>query len=526
MAYIGNSPALKYASFAVQHFTTSATTSYSLDNSVANENEIALFINNVRQQPGSSYAYTAAGTTLTLSAATTSSDTMYCVFIGKAVQTVVPPTGSVGTSELAALAVTNAKVADDAIGVDELSATGTASSSTFLRGDNSWTAPTVTDIAWQAVTTGTTLTAVAGRGYPINTTSNICTVTLPAGSVGDVIEFVDYAGTWDTNNVILAADGSEKIKGSTVNQKLAFERQGVKIVYVDSTQGWVGVTGLNETNPAIAENSYSVNFLVIAGGGGAGGDCGAGGGAGGYRSAYNSETSGGGAASETAFSAIPGTVYTITRGGGGGGNSSTGAGSSGSASSISGTGLTTITSAGGGGGGGDAADAISGGSGGGAAQGSGSRTGAAGTANQGYGGGDSPSSTQESAGGGGAAAVGQDQQTSVGGAGGAGQTSTINGSTQRGGGGGGGSGISGGAGGAGGGGAASTGHGSAGSANTGGGGGAGGTGGGNGAAGGSGIVVLRMLTADYSSTTSGTPTVTTSGSDTILTYNDSGSYTA
>ena len=113
MSYIGNSPALKYASFAVQHFTTSATTSYSLDNSVANENEIALFINNVRQQPGGSYAYTAAGTTLTLSAATTISDTMYCVFIGKAVQTVTPPVNSVGTSQLVADSVTTAKILDD-----------------------------------------------------------------------------------------------------------------------------------------------------------------------------------------------------------------------------------------------------------------------------------------------------------------------------------------------------------------------------------------------------------------------------
>ena len=113
MSYIGNSPALKYASFAVQHFTTSATTSYSLDNSVANENDIALFVNNVRQQPGGSYAYTAAGTTLTLSAATTSSDTMYCVFIGKAVQTVTPPVNSVGTSQLVADSVTTAKILDD-----------------------------------------------------------------------------------------------------------------------------------------------------------------------------------------------------------------------------------------------------------------------------------------------------------------------------------------------------------------------------------------------------------------------------
>ena len=115
MSYIGNSPALKYASFAVQHFTTSATTGYTLDNAVTNENGIALFINNVRQQPGSSYAYTASGTTLTLSAATTSSDTMYCVFIGKAVQTVNPPAGSVAASQLATDAVTTVKILDTAV---------------------------------------------------------------------------------------------------------------------------------------------------------------------------------------------------------------------------------------------------------------------------------------------------------------------------------------------------------------------------------------------------------------------------
>ena len=52
-----------------------------------------------------------------------------------------------------------------------------------------------------------------------------------------------------------------------------------------------------------------------------------------------------------------------------------------------------------------------------------------------------------------------------------------------------------------------------------------GVGGGAGGAGGSGVVILRMLTADYSGTTSGSPSVATSGSDTILTFNGSGSYT-
>ena len=49
--------------------------------------------------------------------------------------------GSTGASQIQDNTVSNAKVADDAIGVAELSATGTASSSTFLRGDNAWAAP-------------------------------------------------------------------------------------------------------------------------------------------------------------------------------------------------------------------------------------------------------------------------------------------------------------------------------------------------------------------------------------------------
>ena len=95
MAYIGNQPSESFTSFATQEFSTSATTSYTLDHAVTNENEIALFINNVRQQPGSGKAYTATGTALTLSAATASTDTMYCVFLGRALQTVTPATNSI-----------------------------------------------------------------------------------------------------------------------------------------------------------------------------------------------------------------------------------------------------------------------------------------------------------------------------------------------------------------------------------------------------------------------------------------------
>jgi hypothetical protein len=113
MPFIGNQPAEKYSSFQKQDFTTSATTSYTLDHPVANGNEIALFINFVRQEPTA--AYTASGTSLTLTSATSSSDDMYCVYLGKAVQTVNPPSGSVGTAQLASDAVTTAKINDNAV---------------------------------------------------------------------------------------------------------------------------------------------------------------------------------------------------------------------------------------------------------------------------------------------------------------------------------------------------------------------------------------------------------------------------
>jgi hypothetical protein len=104
MAYIGNTPAEAFSAFQKQDFSTSATTSYTLDHPVSNQNEIALFINFVRQEPTA--AYTASGTTLTLTSATSSSDDMYCVYLGKAVQTVNPPSGSVGSSQVAASIIT------------------------------------------------------------------------------------------------------------------------------------------------------------------------------------------------------------------------------------------------------------------------------------------------------------------------------------------------------------------------------------------------------------------------------------
>ena len=400
--------------------------------------------------------------------------------------------------------------------------------------------------AWQSVQT-TGFTAVAGRGYPCNTTSSAFTVTLPASpSVGDYIQIVDYAGTFATNTLTLGAN-SNKINGGTSNKMLTTNREAVTLVYVDSTQGWVSSSASNYGTQSLDPLSYTVDFLVVAGGGGGGGGGGAGGsgggGAGGYRNSFSTETSGGGGTSETELTFNAGTVYTITVGAGGAAGTGSGVrGSVGVDSSIAGTGITTITSTGGGGGGcrvGNS-DGIAGGAGGGAGNrlsSSGSGTAGSGTANQGFAGGANSVNTGSNgggAGGGGASAVGVtiSGTQGAGSNGGAGYSSSITGSavSRAGGGGGGGEAAAGGTGGTGGGGAgggtSSANPAVAGTANTGGGGG----GCANysaaaSAAGGKGVVILRMPTASYSGTTTGSPTVSTSGADTILVYNDSGTYT-
>ena len=92
--------------------------------------------------------------------------------------------------------------------------------------------------SWQAVKTST-FTAVAGEGYFINTTSGAIEMDLPAGSIGDEVSFIDYAGTFDTNALTIDQNGSEKIAGSTDPLTVSTERAANTLVYVDSTQGWL-----------------------------------------------------------------------------------------------------------------------------------------------------------------------------------------------------------------------------------------------------------------------------------------------
>ena len=92
--------------------------------------------------------------------------------------------------------------------------------------------------SYQAVKTSG-FTAAAGEGYFCNTTSAAFTATLPAGTLGDEITLIDYAGTFDTNNLTIAPNGSEKIMGTAASLTVSIERAGLTLVYTDGTQGWL-----------------------------------------------------------------------------------------------------------------------------------------------------------------------------------------------------------------------------------------------------------------------------------------------
>ena len=92
--------------------------------------------------------------------------------------------------------------------------------------------------SWVAVKTAN-YTASAGEGVFANTTSSAWTLTLPAGTLGDEVSFLDYAGTFDTNALTIAANGSEKIAGSTADLTVSVERAANTLVYTDGTQGWL-----------------------------------------------------------------------------------------------------------------------------------------------------------------------------------------------------------------------------------------------------------------------------------------------
>ena len=212
-------------------------------------------------------------------------------------------------------------------------------------------------VDWDTTAKTASFTAVSGNGYFVNTTSGAITVTLPAGSAGSIVSLKDYASTFQTNNVTVTPNGTDKINGTNANATLNTQDQSVTLVYVDSTKGWRAVqdstsdvTGINYivatggtitccgdykihtfTGPGTfcvssisnISDYNNIDYLVVAGGGSGGrGYYGGGGGAGGFRYSAATFTSpscapGHPLRSTTGLTATA-TSYPITVGGGGG----------------------------------------------------------------------------------------------------------------------------------------------------------------------------------------------------------------
>ena len=407
-------------------------------------------------------------------------------------------------------------------------------------------------VDWQTSSIKTsTFTAVSGQGFFADTSGGAITMNLPAGTAGAIVSVVDYTNTFQTNNLTITPNGSQKIGGVAASFTASTEGQSLTFVYVDDTEGWKNVqdstsnatgnpfliaSGGTETesgdckihtftgpgtftvssaSQTAAENI--VSYLVLAGGGGGGRHQGGGGGAGGYRE-LKSPTTPFTASPLDGYPSSPNRVtvtaqaYPITVGSGGAKGPPSSCGATGTPGGVSI--FSTITSAGGGGGGGyindpDGDPGDNGGSGGGGSSssqpGGGISNGGSGntpptTPAQGSnGGGGFTPSPHSGGGGGGAGAVGQSITAPGcnGGAGGTGVLTNISGSPVTRAGGGGGSAESGPAGGVGGNGGGGAGARStspaavAGTANTGGGGGGGASNSACAANGGSGLVVIR-----------------------------------
>jgi hypothetical protein len=91
---------------------------------------------------------------------------------------------------------------------------------------------------WVSTIQTSNFTAVAGKGYFVNTTAGTITINLPAGVVGTEIVIQDYAGTFASNKVSLNPNGSEKIQGSTLQGQITTNNATATLVYQDATKGW------------------------------------------------------------------------------------------------------------------------------------------------------------------------------------------------------------------------------------------------------------------------------------------------
>ena len=205
MAYIGNSPANvgnyqivdDISSSFNGSLTSFALTSGSIAVTPAKSGQLLVAINGVMQQPDDTgtNGFKASSSNIVFSSPPANGDTFWAVYQGQnvdigtpsddvvdtahikdnAITTAKIAAGTIIASDVADGSITNVKMADDAVGVAELSATGTASSSTFLAGNNAWATvdalPSQSGHAGKYLTTNASTASWATLDTDANTTT-------------------------------------------------------------------------------------------------------------------------------------------------------------------------------------------------------------------------------------------------------------------------------------------------------------------------------------------------------------------
>ena len=252
MGYIGNTPAEKYITLSKQTFTPdSSTVAFTLDNPVANENELAVFVNNVRQEPGSGKAYTATGNTLTMSEAPTSGHAMYAIYLGKTMATNTPADGSV-TNAMLAGSIANSKLANSSITVNG-SAVSLGGSVSIDRAPY-WSAreTSLQTISHNTETKATLQTEILDSSSAYDVSNSRFTV--PSGQAGDYFVWFQV-DLYDADSDITNLTGSIKKNGSTIVSK----------VYTDFSNGSVPSHAhmYISTMLSLSESDYIENYILM-----------------------------------------------------------------------------------------------------------------------------------------------------------------------------------------------------------------------------------------------------------------------
>ena len=264
MAYIGNSPANvgnyqivdDISSSFNGSLTSFALTSGSIAITPAKSAQLLVGVNGVMQEPDDTgtNGFKVSSSNIVFSSPPANGDAFWAVYQGQAVDVGTPSAGTVDTTqladgavtaakiadgtvvaaELASNSVTNVKMADDAVGVAELSATGTASGTTFLRGDNTW--------------------ATAGS----TSASDLTSGTLPIARIAnDAIDSIHYAaGSIDNEHLADDAVGVAELSATGTASSSTFLRG-------DNT--WTAIaTDANTTTKSMYEmaNTIAANYTI------------------------------------------------------------------------------------------------------------------------------------------------------------------------------------------------------------------------------------------------------------------------